>query len=115
MLLSNRLQKNGKEAVGPHGSGNVWNEKKDGNIKSLVEIVELFSEKTATTLMTATLAVYSVCAILLDFVNRNRQQLIGNGYTLLGIPSVGCTDRHLGGDGWEGKKLVRVGIDFCLR
>lgn len=56
---------------------NVWIEKNDGNVKSIVRLVHLLSETMATMLKSTALVAYPVRAILLNASATRIERFIG--------------------------------------
>lgn len=68
--------------TGVRDSENVWTKKIKGSVKSLVEFVQLISDKMTTTLESTAIEVYSVHAIRFAVSAGSRQLVIDNGHIL---------------------------------
>lgn len=90
-----------KKVMGSFDDRNVWSEKGYGNCKSFVGTVEIFSDKTATTLKNTALVVHQVHTILLNNFIRVRQRLMDILLTLVGFLRVYCSNKVLQDKGRE--------------
>lgn len=77
-----------KRVMGSRGSGYVWIENTDRTAKSFHGSVQLFLDRTATTLKRTVLVAYTVQAISLNVTAGIKQWLVDNLHTLVGFPSV---------------------------
>lgn len=73
----------------------MWIENSDGRVKSLVALIQLFSDKPAKTLKSTASVAYHLNAVLVNVAARGRQWLIDNGPTLVGFLPASCTQKQL--------------------
>lgn len=71
-------------------NGAWWNDSDKNFPRSFVGLVQLYSDKTATTLKANALVAYPIHAVLLNFSLTHRRFLIDNGYTIVGFLPVGA-------------------------
>lgn len=69
--------------------GVYWTDLDDPKPTSFVGLVQIYSDKTATTLKANALIAYPIHAVLLNCSLRHRRYLIDNGYTLVVFLPVG--------------------------
>lgn len=89
------------DVMGFGDSHNVGNERGNVNRKLFVWFVQLFSAKSATTLMSTAFAAYPVYTILLNVFVIRRQRFISHIHTLVVFLSVCCNHEQLEGEGNE--------------
>lgn len=65
-----------KEVIGSCESGSIWSEYRDENVKLFLSLVQLISDKMATSLKSTALVAYYVNTILLKVSATRRQRLL---------------------------------------
>lgn len=70
----------------------IWNENNPSRARSFVGFLQLFSDKTATTLTTSAFVAYPLHEVLLNTTAEKREWLINNGYTIIGFLPVSISD-----------------------
>ena len=74
----------------------IWNEDSPSTPRSFVGYLQLFSDKTATTLTSSAFVAYPLHAVLLNTTPEEREWLINNGYTIIGFLPVSISDFQSG-------------------
>lgn len=70
----------------------LWNARENEMPKSFSGLIQIYSDKTATSLKCSALVAYPVHVVWLNFTARQRRYLIDHGYTLVGFLPVGSEE-----------------------
>lgn len=70
----------------------TWNEDFGNDESSFVGMLQLYSDKTATTLKASATVAYPVHLVLLNFTAEYRRHLIDHGYTIVGLLPVSASE-----------------------
>lgn len=87
----NRCYEEAGKVMGSFDSRAVWSERRNGIRELFVGFVQIFSEKTLTTLKITELVAYPVHAMLLNVSRRKSHWVTDNGHTLVGFLLVCCS------------------------
>lgn len=75
--------------MGSRKTDALWNVDDSGISKSILGLIQVYSDKTATSLKYRALVAYPIYVVWLNLNVKQRRCLADHGYTLLGFLSVG--------------------------
>ena len=75
-----------------HHQSSIWNDNDPSLPRSTVGFLQVFSDKTASTLSSSSFVAYLIHIVLLNKSPRKRDWIIDNGYSILGFLPVSTSD-----------------------